>query len=122
MGRRPSFCPLKRQNQRLNPPPGDKRGGGLDWPCTPDALRKPERTKIHAFRHATQWSRCLPSPTASKLSAASNVGPADSTRVRFLGGLTVDGGRGTNTDNDYLTEHDITGTPTITTFTAITAP
>ncbi len=52
------------------------------------------------------------------LSAANNTGAADSTRVRFLGDLTVDGGTDTNSRNDFAAQNDITGTLTVTNFQA----
>jgi hypothetical protein len=40
-----------------------------------------------------------------------NTGPTDSTRVRFLGGLTLDAGSGTDTRNAIDTENDFPGGP-----------
>lgn len=48
---------------------------------------------------------------------APNGGPADSTRVRFLGGLTANGGGGVDTANDIAAENDFPlGPPTVTSF------
>ncbi len=52
------------------------------------------------------------------LSATNNTGAADSTRVQFKGGLTVDGGANTNQRNDFAAQNDITGTLTVTNFQA----
>jgi hypothetical protein len=51
-----------------------------------------------------------------------NGGVGDSTRVRFLAGLTVDGGTGSDTANAIATENDFpAGAPTVTSF-EVSAP
>jgi len=47
---------------------------------------------------------------------ASATGFPDSSRVNFLGGLTVDGCADTDTRNDYAAENAITGAPDISNF------
>jgi hypothetical protein len=70
-------------------------------------------TKLATIQTGTEGDTVLigaPAPTP-------NSGPADSTRVRFLGGLTLLGGGNTDTTNAVATENDFPTTPpTITDF------